>query len=65
MLAQLGLLPEYLPIPYVLPGAQNNDGKRLEYRLPITGIETAQKLRNKDAVMSNVMLGFQARTENV
>lgn len=64
VLAQLGLLPEYLPIPYALPGGQNQDGKKLEYRLPITGAETAQKYRNKDAVTSNTMIGFQVREEN-
>ncbi|KAF5853669.1 hypothetical protein GGP41_006456 [Bipolaris sorokiniana] len=65
VLAQLGLLPEYLPIPYPLPGGQNQNGKKLEYKLPITGIQTSQKLRNKDAVTSNTMLGFQVREENV
>ena len=38
VLAQLGLLPEYLPIPYALPSGQNQGGNKLEYKLPVAGI---------------------------
>lgn len=63
MLAQLGLLPEYLPIPYSVPGKGDvQNGGKLEYKLPVTGVETAQKLRDKEAVKSNLMLGFQVRS---
>lgn len=66
VLAQLGLLPDHLPIPYTLPdGRGGADQEKLEYRLPITGLDTARKLRNKDAVTSNVMLGFQVRSANL
>ncbi|XP_014550708.1 hypothetical protein COCVIDRAFT_114822 [Bipolaris victoriae FI3] len=64
VLAQLGLLPEYLPIPYALPSGQNQDGNKLEYKLPVAGIETARKMQNKDAVTSNVLLSFQVRNKN-
>lgn len=62
-LAQLGLLPEYLPFPYPVPGISSADGQRdeerkYEYRLPIAGIDTANKLREKSMVPSNEMLEF-------
>ncbi|KAF6822759.1 lea domain protein [Colletotrichum plurivorum] len=50
-LAQLGLLPEYLPLP----------GTNLEYRLPVTGVETAAKLRSRNYGPSNEMFKYQTR----
>lgn len=58
MLRQLGLLPEYLPFPYPVQGSE---GKNLEYRVPVAGIETAQKLVDENSVASNGMLGFTVR----
>lgn len=59
MLVQLGLMPEYLPFPYALPGGKlPGPGKRFEYRVPAAGAETAAKLRDERAVESNSVLGF-------
>lgn len=58
VLRQIGLLPEYLPFPYALP-----DGKTtaVEYRVPVGGIETADKMRDRNAIASNEMLEFSVR----
>jgi len=62
LLRQLGLLPEYLPFPYPLPeGRTVSPGKRLEYRLPVAGVEAAQKLMDESAVESNQMFGYAVR----
>ncbi|KAK7545554.1 hypothetical protein IWX49DRAFT_339184 [Phyllosticta citricarpa] len=60
LLRQLGLLPEYLPFPYPVPGHEGT-GKRFEYRLPVAGVQTAQKLQDERAVPSNEMFGFEIR----
>ncbi|KAF9763208.1 hypothetical protein IL306_003216 [Fusarium sp. DS 682] len=59
VLAQLGLMPSYLPYPHPVPNAQSQE--KLEYRVPIAGVETADKLRDKDAVESNKMFAFGLR----
>ncbi|KAH8807950.1 hypothetical protein F5884DRAFT_900252 [Xylogone sp. PMI_703] len=56
--AQLGLLPQYLPFPYGLAASQQHR----EYRLPVARAETAQKMRDKNAVESNEMFEFGLRT---
>ncbi|KAK9366111.1 hypothetical protein V1509DRAFT_630915 [Lipomyces kononenkoae] len=62
VLVQLGLMPEYLPFPYPLPGGKlPAQGKRFEYRVPAAGVETARKLEDESSVPSNEMLGFQIR----
>ncbi len=62
MLRQLGLLPEYLPFPYVLPdGRTPRKGKRFEYRVPTAGAETAMKLVDESSVESNAMFKFDIR----
>ncbi|KAM5373262.1 hypothetical protein ACJZ2D_007091 [Fusarium nematophilum] len=55
VLAQLGLMPEYLPYPYALPDSteEKSNKQQLEYRVPVSGLETAAKMRDKDAVESN------------
>jgi len=58
VLRQLGLLPDYLPYPYPVKGAE---GKKFEYRVPVMGAETAQKLIDETSVESNEMLGFKMR----
>ena len=55
VLRQAGLMPEYLPWP------ETKDGRRLEYRVPTAGVETAQKMRDKNCVPSNEMFGFGVR----
>ncbi|KAF5714330.1 carboxymethylenebutenolidase [Fusarium mundagurra] len=59
VLAQLGLMPSYLPYPHPVPNAQGQD--KLEYRVPIAGVETANKMRDKEAVESNEMFAFGLR----
>lgn len=62
VLRQLGLLPEYLPFPYALPeGMAAGAGKSFEYRLPVAGIETAHKMRDRNAGPSNEMFTFELR----
>ncbi|KAF4959179.1 hypothetical protein FGADI_1867 [Fusarium gaditjirri] len=59
VLAQLGLMPSYLPYPHPVPSMQSQD--KLEYRVPIAGVETANKMRDKEAVESNGMFAFGLR----
>ena len=59
VLVQLGLMPDYLPYPYPLPGGQTPQlGKRFEYRVPAAGVDTATKLQNEHLVPSNEMIDF-------
>ncbi|KAL2133307.1 hypothetical protein VTI74DRAFT_2573 [Chaetomium olivicolor] len=61
-LRQLGLLPEYLPFPYPLPGGRlPAEGTRFEFRVPVAGVEAARKLADENAGPSNEMIGFQVR----
>lgn len=62
MLRQLGLMPEYLPFPYPMPdGRTPEPGKRFEYRVPVAGVETANKMRDRNSVSSNGMFQFRVR----
>ncbi|KAH8886563.1 hypothetical protein GQ53DRAFT_727560 [Thozetella sp. PMI_491] len=62
VLRQLGLLPEYLPYPYPLPGGKLPEpGKRFEYRVPVAGIDTARKMRDRNSVQSNQLFEFKVR----
>lgn len=60
LLRQLGLLPEYLPFPY--PFASGTAGRQVEYRVPVTGIDTARKLRDRNSLAANEMFGYKVRT---
>lgn len=62
VLVQLGLLPEYLPFPYALPGGVlPGPGKRFEYRVPAAGVECAEKLQNEHEVLSNQLFEYKIR----
>ncbi|KAK4188902.1 hypothetical protein QBC35DRAFT_495080 [Podospora australis] len=63
VLRQLGLLPEYLPFPYPLPGDQpsDDDEARYEYRVPVAGIQTALKITDENSHPSNEMLEYKVR----
>ncbi|EHA47811.1 hypothetical protein MGG_09427 [Pyricularia oryzae 70-15] len=62
VLRQLGLMPEYLPFPYPMPdGRTPEPGKRFEYRVPVAGVETANKMRDRNSVSSNGMFQFRVR----
>ncbi|KAE8354030.1 carboxymethylenebutenolidase [Aspergillus coremiiformis] len=62
VLVQLGLMPQYLPYPYALPGGQvPGPGKRFEYRVPAAGVETAIKLQDEHGVPSNKMFELTVR----
>ncbi|RFU30473.1 hypothetical protein B7463_g5875, partial [Scytalidium lignicola] len=66
VLFQLGLMPKYLPIPYALPnGPKPETGKRLEYRVPGAGYETAEKLVNESAIPSNEMFKFAVNEASI
>lgn len=62
LLKQLGLLPEYLPYPYPIAddGSAGHD-KKYEYRVPVLGLDTANKMRDKNSVASNEMFGYKIR----
>jgi carboxymethylenebutenolidase len=59
VLAQLGLIPQYLPFPYHVAGQK--EGAKYEYRVPVTGIETAAKMRDRNLVASNEMFSYKVR----
>ncbi|KAK1522246.1 carboxymethylenebutenolidase [Colletotrichum costaricense] len=59
VLAQLGLMPQYLPFPYPIKG--QDDGATFEYRVPVLGIDTAEKMRDRNSVVSNDMFNFKVR----
>jgi carboxymethylenebutenolidase len=62
LLKQLGLLPDWLPFPLTLyDGKRPTPGKRFEYRVPVAGVECADKLVDQGAVESNAMFGFEIR----
>ena len=62
VLRQLGLLPEYLPFPYALPdGRTAGPGREFQYRVPVGGVETAQKLVDENSVESNQMIEYVVR----
>lgn len=54
VLRQLGVLPEVLPWPYAHPeGKTAAPGKKWGLKLPVAGVATAEKMRDKNAVASN------------
>lgn len=55
VLAQLGLLPPSLPFNIPIRSEQSATGTRLEFQVPTAGVQTAQKLRDKDFCESNRM----------
>ncbi|KAI1411334.1 hypothetical protein F5Y13DRAFT_165473 [Hypoxylon sp. FL1857] len=62
LLRQLGLLPDYLPFPYPVTGEESAaTGSSFEYRLPVAGVESADKLANQSSVESNAMLQYEYR----
>lgn len=62
VLRQIGLMPEYLPFPYALPdGSTPSEGKHFEYRVPVAGIETANKMRDRNCGSSNEMFEYTTR----
>lgn len=56
-LRQLGFLPEYLPWTHSVEGEEG----RFEYRVPVTGVDTAKKMRERSSVESNEMIAFRVR----
>ncbi|KAK3182202.1 hypothetical protein K4F52_006571 [Lecanicillium sp. MT-2017a] len=61
LLRQLGLMPEYLPFPYPVENNNDSSGGALEYRVPVAGVETANKVLDRHAVPSNEMFSFKPR----
>ncbi|KAG9252967.1 uncharacterized protein F5Z01DRAFT_169635 [Emericellopsis atlantica] len=57
VLRQLGLMPEYLPFPYKVDGKEGD----WEYKVPVGGVEVAEKMRDRNSVQSNEMFGFKIR----
>jgi carboxymethylenebutenolidase len=59
-LKQIGLLPEYLPFPFELPDSRRpEEGKAFYYRLPVSGAEAAEKMRDRASVDSNKMFEYK------
>ena len=65
VLVQLGLMPQYLPLPYSLPGRVSAEGKRFEVRVPAAGVETARKLLDESEVESNGMFKYELREVDI
>ncbi|BAE63903.1 unnamed protein product [Aspergillus oryzae RIB40] len=66
VLFQLGLMPEYLPIPYDLPNRPDSQaGRTLEYRVPGAGAQTADKMVDESSVASNEMFCYAVRERSV
>ncbi len=64
LLRQLGLMPEYLPFPYPVNGREESSSNApLEYRVPVAGIETANKVLDRHSVPSNEMFSFKPRSK--
>jgi len=65
VLRQLGLMPEYLPFPYPVPSEAGKEGASaggsVEYRVPVAGIDTAKKLRDRNSAPSNAMFDYNIR----
>jgi carboxymethylenebutenolidase len=62
VLRQLDLLPEFLPISdsKIERQAPSLNGS-VEFQVPVAGVETAQKLRDKNSIPSNQMFQFKVR----
>lgn len=55
-------MPEYLPFPHPLPdGRKPAPGNYFEYRVPVAGLDTADKMRDRNLVQSNQMFDFKIR----
>ncbi|KAL5121324.1 hypothetical protein ACEQ8H_000792 [Pleosporales sp. CAS-2024a] len=54
VLKQLGLLPEWVPFPHEVEGAE---GKSVEVRLPVVGAEGSRKLVDEGCEESNALMG--------
>jgi len=66
VLVQLGLMPQYLPFPYPLPGGRAPaEGKRFEVRVPAAGVESARKLLDESEVESNEMFKYELREVDI
>lgn len=63
VLRQLGLLPDYLPFPYSVAGKEGGgkEEARWEFRVPVAGVECAEKMRDKNSVGSNGMFEYAIR----
>ena len=66
VLVQLGLMPQYIPFPYPLPGGRAPaEGKRFEVRVPAAGVESARKLLDESEVESNGMFKYELREVDI
>lgn len=61
VLNQLELMPEYLPFVYPVAGQEAKEGKKFEIEVPVAGVTTATKMRDRNAVESNGLFEFKVR----
>lgn len=61
VLNQLDLMPEYLPFTYPVAGQEAKEGNRVEIKVPVAGLTTATKMRDRNAVESNGLFEFKVR----
>lgn len=59
VLAQIGLLPLALPYHYPFQRADGTKCANPQYTLPVAGVETAEKLRDRNSVESNGMFRLE------
>ncbi|PLB44945.1 LEA domain protein [Aspergillus steynii IBT 23096] len=62
VLKQLDLISEYLPYPYPISGGKGAlPGMTFEVQVPVAGSECAAKMRDKNAIPSNLFFGMRLR----
>lgn len=61
VLKQLDIMPEYLPLGYSVAAQEAKEGQRIEIKVPVAGVVTAMKMRDRNAVDSNGLFEFRAR----
>ncbi|KAJ5113995.1 NTF2-like protein [Penicillium angulare] len=62
VLRQLEILPTCLPFPYPVVGRDAEPGTENVVQLPVAGVETANKMADRNSVPSNKMIAFQVKS---
>lgn len=54
-------MPEYLPLGYSVAAQEAKEAQRIEIKVPVAGVTTAMKMRDRNAVDSNGLFEFRVR----